>query len=231
LVIFAGAGLGLHAANLPPWFVSLREAVYMNQLSANEIAPLARDAAARARSELSGAQQLAMLSRIEYMMGRAYLNDGREREAFDRFSEGIDLAERSLAAGDNAEAWEMLAANIARSIVVRSTLFAIRHGPRVERYSRNALARDSRNFGAQYMIASRWVFAPAPFNNLERGLTMMKAIPDESDMDDHARFNVYTGLAFAYIQLRRPAEARPWIVRALEIYPTNKFAIELLEGI
>ncbi|MCL1992446.1 MAG: hypothetical protein FWG66_05825 [Spirochaetes bacterium] len=230
LIFFAGLSSGIHAANLPPWFVSLREAVYGQQLTANQIEPMAREAAARANAELSGSDLFVMLSRIEFMMGRAYQNDERNRDAANRYSEGLRWAERALQEGPSAEAWEMMSVNIAQSSVVRSTLFAMTNGLRVERYARNALAINSRNATAQHMIAGRWVFAPAPFNNLERGLDMMKAILSESDMDDHERFNTYAAIGFAYVQMRRPQEARPWVARALEIYPTNKFALSLLDS-
>ena len=163
------------------------------------------------------------------MMGRAYQFEERNREAADRYREGIRWAEMALEAQESSEAWQMLAENLSQLIAARSsTAFAMANGLRVERYARNALAINSRNAAAQYMIAARWVFAPSPFNNLRRGITMMRAILTEGDMDKDDRFNVYSAIGFAYIQLRRPDDARPWLQRALEVYPTNQFAQSLL---
>ena len=227
--IYTGVNADASAQTLPYWFIPLREAVYEQQLTASEIAPIFRQVSGRARVELSGAALYVMLSRCEYMMGRAYQFEERNREAADRYREGIRLAEMALEEQESSEAWQMLAENLSQLIAARSsTTFAMANGLRVERYARNALAINSRNAAAQYMIAARWVFAPSPFNNLRRGITMMRAILTEGDMDKDDRFNVYSAIGFAYIQLRRPDDARPWLQRALEVYPTNQFAQSLL---
>jgi tetratricopeptide (TPR) repeat protein len=35
-------------------------------------------------------------------------------------------------------------------------------------------------------------------------------------------------IGYAYIQQKKYADARPWLEKSLEVYPTNKFAAELL---
>ena len=230
--IYANANTAVHAGHtesLPYWFIPLREAVYEQQLTANQITPLFLQVSGRARVELSGADLYVMLSRAEYMMGRAFHFEERNREAVNHYSEGMQFAERALAIQPSSEAWQMLAENLSQLISARSsTTFAMANGLRVERYARNALALNSRNAAAQYMIAARWIFAPSPFNNLRRGLTMMRDILTEGDMYKDDRFNVYSAIGFAYIQLRRPADARPWLEMALQVYPTNQFAQSLL---
>ena len=57
---------------------------------------------------------------------------------------------------------------------------------------------------------------------------MMEAIITGGDMQKDDRFNVFVAIGYAYVQQRRYTDARPWLVRALEVYPTNKFAAELL---
>jgi tetratricopeptide (TPR) repeat protein len=103
------------------------------------------------------------------------------------------------------------------------------NGLNVEKYAKNALALNSRNAAAQYIAAARWVFAPAPLHNHKKGIQMMEAILTESDPEKDDYFNVYSAIAYAHIQQKKYAEARPWLVKSLEIYPTNKFAAELLE--
>ena len=213
---------------LPDWFIPLREAVYEQILTADEIHPIYRSTVARANSSLSGADLSVMLSRCEYMMGRAYLYEERNSEAAARFDEGMAYAQRALDIRPSSEAWQMLAENLSQVIPVRGTAYAMANGLRVERYSRNALGINSRNAAAQYMIAARWIFAPAPFNNIRRGIEMATAILTEADMEKDDLFNVYSAIGYAHIQQRRSNDARPWILRALEIYPTNKYVQSLL---
>jgi len=224
------AGVPASGETLPEWF-PLREAVYEQQLTADEIEPMYREISSQARSLLSGAARYLTLSRCEYMMGRAYQYEERKNEAMARYDEGIRMAERAMEMQESAEAWVMLAENISQSCVVRPASYAIANGLKVERYAKNALAIDSRNAAAQIMIAVRWVYAPAPFHNYNRGIEMLTAISNGSDMEKDDTFNVYLAIGYAYIQRKNNAQARIWLSRALEIYPTNKFAQSLLAGL
>jgi tetratricopeptide (TPR) repeat protein len=224
-------GVSVSGETSPDWFIPLRDAIYEQQLTANEIEPLYREISNRARTTLSGAAQYVMLSRIEYMMGRAYQYEDRRNEAIARYDEGIRMAERALEIQPSAQAWVMLAENISQSCVVRPASYAMANGLRVERYARNALAIDSKNAAAQFLIAARWVYAPSPFHNYRRGIDMLSVIPDESNMEKDDMFNVYLAMGYAHIRRRNNNEARSWLRRALEIYPTNKYAQSLLSGL
>ena len=233
LFLLLGFSFPVSAANsaaLPYWFIPLREAVYEQLLTADQIAPMYREISARAQTTLRGAEQFVILSRIEYMMGRAFQFEERNNKAAARYEEGMRYAQMALDIQPSAEAWQMRAENLSQLIAARnSNTFAITHGLNVERWAKNALSLDSRNAAAQIMIASRWIYAPSPFNNFRRGITMMMAIPQESNMQKDDEFNVYVAIGYAYIQQRRFSDARPWILKSLEIYPTNKFARSLLE--
>jgi len=223
---------GVFAENLPDWFVPLREAVYEQQLKADEILPLYQKTRDKASVSLSGAALYVMLSRCDYMMGRAYQYEERKNEAALCYSEGMNWAEKAVeqnaTAAAGATAWQMLAENLSQSCAVRPASYAIANGLKVEKYAKNALALDSRNAAAQIMIAARWVYAPAPFHNYNKGIQMMNAILGEGDMDKDDRFNVYSAIGYAYVQQKKYADARPWLQKSLEIYPTNKYVQTLL---
>jgi tetratricopeptide (TPR) repeat protein len=165
------------------------------------------------------------------MMGRAFLFEERKDEAAARFSDGMDYAQRALDIQESAEAWVMLAENLSQSCVVRSVAFAMANGLNVEKYSKNVLAINRRNAAASIMVASRWVYAPSPFHNYRRGIEMMTAVLTECDMEKDDMFNVYSAIGYAYVQLRNSAQARTWLTRALEIYPTNRYVQTLRAGL
>jgi len=222
-------GIPAFGETLPEWFIPLREAIYEQQLTADEIAALYRDASNRANASLSGASRYIMLSRCEYMMGRAYQYEDKKDEAAAHYSEGITWAEKALEAQASAEAWQMLAENISQSCAVRSVSYAMSNGLKVEKYAKNALAIDSKNAAAQIMIAARWVYAPSPFHNYRKGIEMMSAIPDESNMEKDDMFNVYSAIGYAYLQQKKYTEARVWLLKSLEVYPANKYVQTLLK--
>ena len=220
--------IGLWAESLPQWMISLREAIYEQHLSAQEIRPLYMEAKAQAQAQLSGTALNLALSRCEYFMGRAYHYNKQNSEAFAHYTEGTRFAEQALAAEPSSEAWLMRAENLSQSCAVGSVSFALANGLSVERFAKNALALNSRNAAAQIIVASRWVYAPAPFHNHRRGIEMMMAIPNNSDMEKDDHFNVFIAIGYAYLQQRKYDDARPWLLRAQEIYPTNKYVVELL---
>jgi tetratricopeptide (TPR) repeat protein len=230
LLVFTGfSAAGLQAESLPEWLIPLREAVYEQRLTASEVTPLYRAAKTAAIAYCSGTALDLALSRCEYFMGRVFQFENRNADAADHYAEGMRLAERATQANPSAGAWLLLAENLSQSCAVRSTAFAMANGLNVEKYAKNALALNSRNAAAQYIVAARWVYAPAPLNNLRRGIEMMEAITTAGDMEKDDRFNGYSAIGYAYIQQRRHADARPWLLRALEVYPSNKFARELLD--
>lgn len=216
-------GFNAAAENLPEWFIPLREAIYEQQLTAAEVEPLYREISNKAKSTLLGASQYVILSRAEYMMGRAYQYENRKNEAITHYDEGIKWAEKALEIRESADAWVMLAENISQSCVVRPASYAIANGLKVEKYAKNALAIDSKNAAAQFLIAARWVYAPSPFHNYNKGIEMLNAIPGAGNMEKDDMFNVYSSLCYAYIQRKNSAQARQWYSKANEIYPTNKY--------
>jgi tetratricopeptide (TPR) repeat protein len=228
-VFFIPCGI-LYADPLPDFFIPLRDAVYEQNLGADEIAGLYRSARARAESSLSGAARFIALSRCEYMMGRAYQYEERKDEAAARYAEGISWAERALDLEPSDEGWQMLAENISQSCAVRPVSYAMAHGLKVEKYAKNALELNARNGAALYMLAARWVYAPSPFNNYRKGIQMMEEILSNGDLQKDDLFNVYSAIGYAYFQQKKYTEAKPWLVKSLEVYPTNKFARGLLEN-
>jgi tetratricopeptide (TPR) repeat protein len=121
------------------------------------------------------------------------------------------------------------AENLSQCCAVSGVAYAMANGLDVDKFAKNALALNSRNAAAQYLSAARWVFAPAPLNNLKKGIEMMMDILVKGDMEKDDRFNVNSAIGYAYVQQKKYAEARPWLLKSLEIYPSNKFAAELLE--
>jgi hypothetical protein len=80
------------------------------------------------------------------------------------------------------------------------------------------------------MVASRWVFAPGIFGNPQRGINELEAILNgDGDPWKDDLFNIYSAIGYAYIRLKKNQDALVWVNRSLVLYPTNKFALGLLE--
>jgi len=219
-----------HAERQPEWMLPLREAVLEQVLTADQVRPVYLEAVERARSGLSGAERDLAISRAEHLMGRALLFEERGAEAGTHFAEGLRLAEAVAERAPSAEAWVLRGENLAHLIQTKNWTFAMSNGLDVAKFANLALEIDGRNAAARYLIAARWVFAPRPFNNFRRGIQMMEAILAEDEVLKDDRFNVTSAIGWAHVQQRNFGEAIPWLEKALEIYPTNRFAGDLMEN-
>jgi tetratricopeptide (TPR) repeat protein len=228
LLFLLVAGFELGAESIPEWLFPLREAVYEQELPADDVKPLYQAAKTAAAEHYTGATLDTALSRCEYFMGRVLQYDKRDNEAGVHYAEGMRLAEKAITASPSADSWVMRSENLSQNCAIRSWAYAMSNGLDVEKFAKNALALNKRNAAAQHLIAARWVYAPSPFHNHKKGIQMMEAIITEGDMEKDDQFNVYSSIAYAYIQQKKYADARPWLLKALEIYPTNKYAAELL---
>jgi tetratricopeptide (TPR) repeat protein len=226
-----GAASGRTGAH-PAWYVSLRDAVYEQNLAITAVEALYREALAGAEAGPAGQAKCLMLARCEYLMGRAYQDIENKKTAGAHYDQGTLWAEAAQEQGETSEGWLILAQNIAQNCSVKPVPWAMANGLKVERYSKNALALNPRNVAALYMIAARYAFAPRPFGNYPKGIQMMREIlnDNEPDMEKDDLFNVYSAIGYAYIQDKKQEEARPWLEKSLVFYPANKFVRGLLNG-
>ena len=222
------SGLNMYAEVLPEWLNPLRDAFYRQTINIAEAEILYNNAISGALRDLSGISLDLALSRCEYFIGRILQDAELNDEARVHYLEGMRLAENVTKTNPGSIAWQLFADNLSQVCSLGPWTYAMANGLNVEKYAKNALDYDSRNAGAQYLLAARWVYAPAPFANLRRGIQMMEAILTEANVDRYDQFNVYSSIGYAYIQQRRPNDARPWLLRAQEIFPTNKHIAELL---
>jgi len=228
IFILLVTGVDISAESLPQWFLPLRDAIYEQELTADEIFPLYKNTSERAKNSFSGASLYVMLSRCEYMMGRAYQYEEKKEKAALFYAEGIKWAEKALEIQASAEAYQMLAENISQSCAVNSTSYVMANGLNVEKYSKKALEIDRKNAAARIMLASRWVYPPWPLYDYKKGIEMMSVIPQECNCEKDDLFNVYIAIGYAYVQQKNYSLAKPWLLKCLAIYPTNKFAKTLL---
>ena len=216
---------------LPSWLLRLREAVYEQVLGANAVVPLYTAAKTRAEADLSGAEKLNALSLCEYYMGRAYQYYKQDKNALACYELGKTLAEDSLKIKETYDGWLMRSNNLAQICTLRSTAYVMANGLDVGKYAENALKINRRSAAAQHIVGSRWVFAPAPFHDLNKGISIMKGILSGNyEMQKDDLFNVYTALAYAYLRNKDKAEAKIWIDKALTLYPSNKYVGQELRG-
>jgi tetratricopeptide (TPR) repeat protein len=221
----------LGAKEMPDWFTPLLNAVYDGAGDAAYIARLGNEVEERAKQELSGADMFNMLSYSEFLIAKAYLTEKNDDEAERRFQQGLDYAYNSVEDKPTAEGYRMIAENISQLCTLKPAVWVIANGLKVEQYAKKGLKYDKRNAACRFLIAARWIYAPAPFHNINKGINEMKNILSGSfNLQKEDYFNVYYSVAYAYNRSKKADEAKSWLEKALDIYPENKDALNLGRG-
>ena len=215
----------------PDWFIPLRDAVYGSAGEAAHVARLGNEVEELAKQKLSGTELFNMLSYCEFLIAKAYIGEKNDEQAERHLQRGFDYADSSVKDNPTAEGYRMMAENISQLCTLKSTAWVIANGLKVEQYAKKGLKYDKRNAACSFLIAARWVYAPAPFHNINKGINEMKKILSDSyDLQKEDYFNVYYSIAYAYNRNKKTDEAKSWLEKALNIYPENKDALNLGQG-
>ncbi|MDR2097219.1 MAG: hypothetical protein LBP37_01695 [Spirochaetaceae bacterium] len=230
LVLGLGAAVAW-AAEPPDWFTPLRDAVYGSAGDAAYAARLGGEVEERAKRELDGTELLNMLSYCEFLIAKAYMAEKDDSVAEARFQNGFNYADSSVKDKPSSNAYRMMAENLSQLCTLKPTAWVIANGLKVERYAKKGLEYDKRNGACAFLIASRWVYAPAPFSNVKKGIADMKKILSGAyDLQKEDYFNVYYSIAYGYNRNKQTEEVKPWLEKALAIYPENKNALDFIQG-
>ncbi len=220
-------------ANIHPAVAEFRDALYNDPLNTNMLETMYEKTVSIVNKELDGYELYVELSRCEYYMGRSAFFCEEKDTAGDFYDSGIEYAEKALEIKEGADAYIMYAENISQNCAVKSSFYAMRNGLDVAKFSKKALKLEPNNAAALYMIEAQHIYAPSPFNNFKKGIENMTKILENPNLkyEKDDMFNLTSSIAFGHIERDEWEEALPWINKAIEIYPTNFFALDLKKQI
>ncbi|GHT49647.1 hypothetical protein FACS1894102_4550 [Spirochaetia bacterium] len=222
---------GLFADILPDWIVPLREAVYSQNLKADGVEKLAKASEKEARMRLSGFALDIALCRIEYFKGRAYQNDKKNDDAVKHFESAIKFAEKSLKIEQTASAYELISASTMELCKIKDRAWVLARQGDIQKNADLSLALNGGSGGAQFLSKSRWVFSGGTYADMTRGVSEMSDLLNKNpNLQKDDLFNINMTIAYAYLVQKKTKEAEPWLKKALEYYPTNQYAADLLSG-
>jgi tetratricopeptide (TPR) repeat protein len=166
--------------------------------------------------------RLYWLAEVEYLYGFVEQGDDRLPQAQRRFEVGRDILLESLSHGESSRAYRLLADIYAQLLILNGVLYKMSYGPKVKELAEEALRLDSRNAKARLTLALFYKNAPSiAGGSRAKSLQLLHELENERDLERADRFAVNAWLGIAYSESRRPAEARRYLRRALEVYPGN----------
>jgi tetratricopeptide (TPR) repeat protein len=213
-------------------FDELRDAMYDFQ-PLEQVESWFREVMSAVTAEpLAEQDRLYWSSRVEYMMGRAYQSREDKKQAAEHYQAGLDYARQALALGEFSAGWLMMAENLGQLCLLKDMAFLLAYGPRGPQYAQKALKLDPRNIAAQvYLGASKVYPPPIAGGNPEQGVELLRRALALEPTEKDDLFNIYSGIGVGLGKMRQKAEAADWLNKALELYPSNAFALRELARI
>lgn len=224
---------GLPTELKPVSLAVFRDAMYADPLNDESLCVLYEQTKTDILASLSDYDMYVAQSRLDYYMGRSYSYAQNKTEAASFYDRSLESAEKALAIRQGPEALLMQGESLSQNCAVKPTSYALAHGMKIGKIAKQALDADPKNGAALYLLSAQHIYAPSPFNNYRRGIKEMQQILDTSGvrLENDDLFNITSALAYVYIRQEKYDEALPWIQKALEVYPTNFFALSLQEQI
>lgn len=224
---------GLPTELKPVSLAVFRDAMYADPLNDESLRVLYEQTKTDILASLSDYDMYVAQSRLDYYMGRSYSYAQNKTEAASFYDRSLESAEKALAIRQGPEALLMQGESLSQNCAVKPTSYALAHGMKIGKIAKQAIDADPKNGAALYLLSAQHIYAPSPFNNYRRGIKEMQQILDTSGvrLENDDLFNITSALAYVYIRQEKYDEALPWIQKALEVYPTNFFALSLQEQI
>jgi len=221
--------LAIYSQVFPNSFTFFRDTVYLQNNSLLDTMRLYTAAKQDIENSLTGADLYLALSRCEYLMGISFRVEGRNSEAAAYFEQGIAFAEESIEQRPTSEGYRLLGVNISFLCEVRRS-YGLKNLGKIEENANKALELDPNNLAARYLIAAKYVSAPWPFGNVNKGLALLEEITKQNylSMDKEDLFNLYLMFEAACLKQRKTRDAQIWHERGAAIYPTNNFISQLV---
>jgi tetratricopeptide (TPR) repeat protein len=239
-----------------PAVAEFRDQVYRQQLDDEQLYRLylsAVDRLGETAEETAG--RVFSLAEAAYYMGRAYhsfddpdtviahYNDtvrgkwhslrdyySARENALEMYTRAHRLAERYLRLSFDSRGCRLYAEVAGQMVLLNDIGFLIKTGPQIRKYIEKAIELDPSNTKARILYAGEKIYTPRLFGgNPKEGIEMLLEIDTSCERDREDRFNIYSGIGYAYAALGERNQARRWFLRAGEVYPGNVFAKGMAE--
>ncbi len=155
---------------------------------------------------------------------------GRLDEIIALYEESLALLESYMEEGRDSRSVLLYAESLSQLSTLKTLGFLMKNGPKIRPLAEEALALDAGNVKAQMLLASRYIFSPEVWGgNPDKGIAMIEAVVAAAGENREDRHNVAVAIGYAHTMAGRWEEAAQSFRKALEVYPTNVYALGMLK--
>ena len=216
---------------------SLRDSVYMNEapeLIESRAAAIIKTLESPSTSFPEEIDRLLLLSRVEFLTGRAFNEAGLKEKAIPRFEAAVEYAKKAMAAGEHTPGIMARIRSLSELCLLKGMGFLLSNGPLIPRYTRQILDKEPSHRAAAILFASSKAYPSGIFGgNPKEAIAVLEKLvaehPEGFEKDE--LFDLRACFGTAYAKLGDKAKAALWFRAALELYPGNRYAGSELERI
>ncbi len=214
-------------------FFAIRDAVY-DSASPEKIEQMATRFLDDLKQKSADSGSTALLeARIGYLAGRAWKDNKGKTRAVSWFERGLDAGNWLIKLeGETPKAILAYTEPLAELCLLKDLGFLLSNGPKIGKNADRILAMEPGNIKGLILKASALAYPPPIYGgNYSKALEFYAKILDLSPqgLPRDVLFDIRTGIATAYANLKMKVHSDWWFRSALELFPHNAYALEQLE--
>ncbi|MDE7290853.1 MAG: tetratricopeptide repeat protein [Treponemataceae bacterium] len=209
---------------------------------------LHEDAIASAEKFQDEYARLVHLARAEYYYGVACIEsfdlslfedlknvesktgDSAAEVAGAAFDKAIEYGHAALEIKKGSDAYSIISHSISANCTAKNWTYILGNALKVRSYAKKAVSADYSNGTAQFLVVAQDVYAPWPIGKVRSGRKKMISILKDKyvRVEDQDTLLICAAIGYSYFKQKKWNQAIEWYNKALEVYPYNYSAHQML---
>lgn len=146
------------------------------------------------------------------------------------FDKAIEYAKAALEIKEGSDAYTIYSHSISANCTAKSWTYILGNALKVRSFAKKAVNLDYSNGMAQFLVVAQDVYAPWPIGKVRSGRKKMLAILNDKyiRIEKQERLLISAAIGYSYFKQKKWNDAIEWYNKALEVYPYNFSAHQML---
>ena len=146
------------------------------------------------------------------------------------FDKAIEYAQAALKIREGSDAYTIYSHSISANCTAKSWTYILGNALKVRSYAKKAVNLDYSNGTAQFLVVAQDVYAPWPIGKVRSGRKKMLDILNDKyiRIENQDRLLISAAIGYSYFKQKKWNNAIEWYNKALEVYPYNYSAHQML---
>jgi tetratricopeptide (TPR) repeat protein len=171
-------------------------------------------------------------SRIALFRGQIFYELNDKRASLQELEHCIELTKESNSVKETSENWRIMSEAGSLYMMQKGMIYIMNHSSEALDQAKRALELDPRNARGSLIVAQYFCNAPPiAGGDLEEGLSSLEELQRRTNLSIEDQFYIHLTLSEVYLDEKQKDRALDSCRKALELYPGNLAAIELMTSI